>query len=75
MYHLGLSSYDTILELQIQIATSLCNSTYEIGLVCPHQLRHGLFTVGTLDNVDHNPLSATSRESNRHQSFSISYYV
>ena len=36
MYHLGISvSYDRILELENQIATALCNSTDEIGLVCP----------------------------------------
>jgi len=63
MYHLGLSvSYDRILELD-QIATSLCHSTDEIDLVCPHLLRHGLFTVGALDNLDHNPLRTTSKES------------
>jgi len=64
MYNLGISvSYDRILELENQIATSLCNSTHKIGLVCPHQLCHGLFTVGALDNLDHNPSSATSKES------------
>ena len=63
MYNLGISvSYGRILELENQIATSLCNSTNEIGLVCPHQLRHGLLTVGALDNLDHNPSSATSKE-------------
>jgi len=56
MYHLGLSvSYDKIFELEYQIATSLCHSTDEIDLECPHLLRHGLFTVGAQDNLDHNP--------------------
>ena len=64
LYRLSLSvSYDRILELENQIATSFCNSINETGLVCPHQLRHGLFTVGVLDNLDHNPSSTTSRES------------
>ena len=64
MYHLGLSvSYDRILELENHIASSLCHSADEIGLVCPHQLRHGLFTIGALDNLDHNPSSSTSKES------------
>ena len=62
--HLGLSvSYDRILELENEIATSLCNSINEIGLVCTHQLHHGLFTVGSLDNLDHNSSSTTSKES------------
>jgi len=64
MYPLGLSvSYDRILELENQIVTSLCNNTDEVGLVCPCLLHHGLFTVGTLDNLDHNPSSTTSKES------------
>ena len=64
LYRLGLSvSYDRILELENQIATTVCNSINETDLVCPHQLRHGLFTVGALDNLDHNPSSTTSRES------------
>ena len=64
LYRLGLSvSYDRILELENQIATSVCNSINETSLVCPHQLRHGLFTVGALDNLDRNPSSTTSKES------------
>ncbi len=35
---------------------------HEIGLV-PSQLRHGLFTVGALDNLDHNPSSTTAKDS------------
>lgn len=56
-------SYDRILEFENQITTSLCNSPNEIGLVCLHQLHHGLFTVGALDNLDHNPSSTTSKDS------------
>jgi len=56
-------SYDRILELENQIATSLCNSINVIGLVCPHQLHHSLFTIGALDNLDHNPSSTTSKDS------------
>ena len=33
------------------------------GLVCPSQLSHGLFTVGALDNIDHNPSSTTAKDS------------
>ena len=56
---MGLSvSYDRILQLENQLATS-----QEIGLVCPIQLCHGLFTVGALDNLDHNPSSTTAKDS------------
>ena len=33
-----------------------------VALVCPSQLRHGLFTVGALDNLDHNPSSTTATD-------------
>ena len=29
----------------------------------PTQLRHGLFTAGALDNLDHNPSSTTAKDS------------
>ena len=61
---MGLSvSYDQILELENQIASSLCEHTNEIGLVCPSQLSHGLFTVGALDNIDHKPSSTIAKDS------------
>ena len=61
---MGLSvSYVRILQLENQLATSVCEFTKEIGLVCPIQLHHGLFTVGALDNLDHNPSSTTAKDS------------
>ena len=64
LYQLGLSvSYDRVLELENQIASSLCEHANEIGLVCPSQLSHGIFTVGALDNLDHNPSSTTAKDS------------
>ena len=61
---MGLSvSYDRILQLENQLATSVCEFTKEIGLVCPIQLHHGLFIVGALDNLDHNPSSTTAKDS------------
>ena len=64
LYQLGLSvSYDRILELEKQIASSICEHTNEIGLVSPSQLSHDLFTVGALDNLDHNPSSTTAKDS------------
>ena len=62
--HLGLSiSYDRILQLENQIASSLCEHGNETGVVFPSQLHHGLFTVGALDNIDHNPSSITAKDS------------
>ena len=31
--------------------------------MCPAQLRKGLFTIGALDNLDHNPSSTTAKGS------------
>ena len=30
--------------------------------MCPSQLRHGLLTIGALDNLDHNPSSTTAKD-------------
>ena len=52
MNELGLSvSYDRILQLENQLANSVCLHAEDIGLVCSSQLRHGHFTVGALDNI------------------------
>lgn len=56
-------SYDRILQLENQIASSLCEHANETAVVCPSQLRHGLFTVGVLDDIDPNPSSTTANDS------------
>ena len=30
--------------------------------MCPSQLRHGLLTINTHDNLDHNPSSTTAKD-------------
>jgi len=61
---LGLSvSYNRVLQLENQIAFSVCEDFKNKGVVCPSQLRKGLFTVGALDNLDHNPSSTTAKDS------------
>ena len=63
MNELGLNvSYDRILHLENQLANLVCLHVEDIGLVCPSQLRHGHFTVGALDNLDHNPSSTTATD-------------
>ena len=60
-YQMGISiSYDRVLELEEWIATAVCEQFGEDGVVAPACLRKGLFTVGALDNLDHNPSSTTS---------------
>ena len=62
LFNLGLSiSYDRVMQLENQLATAVCQDMVEKGVVCPNQLRKGLFTLGALDNLDHNPSSTTAK--------------
>ena len=47
------------------MASAVLQQVQRDGVVCPTQLRHGLFTVGALDNIDYNP-SSTSAEGSFH---------
>lgn len=64
MFHLGLCiGYDRVLALSAQIGNSLCAQYIDSGVVCPPSLRHNLFTVAAVDNIDHNPSSTTCKSS------------
>ena len=64
LYKLGVSvSYDRIIEVEDSIASAICKRFREENLVCPVNLRRGLFTIGALDNIDHNPSSTTAQGS------------
>ena len=52
-----------MLELEDQLAGSVSMHFEKQRIVCPPNLRKGLFTVGALDNLDHNPSSTTSQNS------------
>jgi hypothetical protein len=72
MFQLGMSvCYDRVL----QVITDLANGTSERfeaeGVVCPINMKLGLFTVGALDNCDHNPTSATAHDSFHGTSISL----
>ena len=61
LYHIGISiSYDRIMEIEDLIANCICERFAEDGVGYPACLRKLLFTVGALDNLDHNPSSTTS---------------
>jgi len=63
LHHMGLSiSYDRILEIENQMASSLCHRANDLNLVCPSKLKRGLFTIGALDNLDHNSSSTTAKD-------------
>ena len=66
LYDLGLSvsyMYDRVLQFESNLATAVCENFQDKGEVVPAQLRHGLFTVGALGNLDHNPSSTTAKGS------------
>ena len=56
-------SYDRVLQLESLLTRNLCEQFKKDNIVCPSQLRKGIFTVGNIDNLDHNPSSATGQGS------------
>ena len=56
-------SYDKLLRMTSDIAKGVCHRFGVEDVVCPPKLRHGLFTTGAVDNIDHNPSSATAKHS------------
>lgn len=61
MHQMGISvSYDCIMEIENWLATSLCARFKEDECASPACLRKGIFSVGALDNIDHNTSSTTS---------------
>ena len=64
LHKLGISiSYKRVIEVENSLGSSICKRFEDEGIVCPSQLRKGLFTVGALDNIDHNLSSTTTQGS------------
>lgn len=62
LHRAGLSvSYNRVIEMENSLATAICKCFEKENLVCPANLRKGLFTVGAFDNIDHNPSSTTAK--------------
>ena len=60
----GLSiNYQRVMEIQEDITQYLCTKYNREALVCPPQLKQGLFTITSIDNIDHIPSSATASSS------------
>jgi hypothetical protein len=58
---LGLSiHYDRVLELSTEMGNNVCRHFEAEGVVCPLQLRKGIFTTAAVDNIYHNPSSTTA---------------
>ena len=62
LFEHGLSiSYDRVLEISTQLGEAVVKSYVDIGLVCPPQLRLGVFMVSAVDNCDHNLSASTAK--------------
>ena len=63
LFNLGLCvSYDRLLQVSSEIANSVCQRFKVEDVVCPPKLRNGLFTTAAVDNIDHNPSTATAKD-------------
>lgn len=72
MFQLGMSvCYDRVLQVITDLANGTCDRFEAEGVVCPVNMKLGLFTVGALDNCDHNPTSATAHDSFHGTSISL----
>ena len=60
---MGISIYDRVMQIEDWITNSSCERFDDDGVVAPACLRKRLFTVGALDNLDHDPSSTTSQTS------------
>ncbi len=56
-------SYDRVIQLEKNMALSMCQRFQDDNAVCPSHLRKGIFVAGALDNIDHNPSSTTAQSS------------
>ncbi|MES9880446.1 MAG: hypothetical protein ABW185_06135, partial [Sedimenticola sp.] len=64
-------SYDRLLQITSDMAKGICTRFEADNIVCPPNMRYGLFTTGAVDNVDHNPSSATAHDSFHGTSISV----
>ena len=63
LFHLGLSiSYDRVLDISIDLAIAAAQQYESDEVVCPLILRKNIFTTAAVDNLDHNPSSATAHD-------------
>ena len=64
LYELGLRiSYDCIVEISTEVGNKICHYYMMEKAICPPKLKHGLFTTGAVDNIDHNPSYTTAHYS------------
>lgn len=60
----GLSvSYRRVMDVSTDVANAVLQKYEQTGIVCPPNLKSGVYTTGNLDNIDHNPSSITASDS------------
>lgn len=63
LFKKGLSiSYDRIFQLSIDAANKVIDLYEQDEVVCSTTFRGGLYTIGNLDNIDHNPTSTSAQD-------------
>ena len=56
-------SYNRVLYVSAQLGDAAVAKYVEDGVVCPPDLRRGLFSTAAMDNIDHNPAATTATSS------------
>ena len=75
LFKRGLSvSYNRVLQLSTDIANTVIDQYEDDGVVCPAILK-GLFTLGNLDNLDHNPTSTSAHTAFHGTALSMTQHV
>ena len=59
------ASYDRMMSISTDMTNSVCTRYQDDDLlhVCPPRMKSGIFTVGAVDNIDHNPSARTAQDS------------
>ena len=62
-----------MIQIEKDVSYSLCAQCQASDIVCPSHLRTGLFIVGAMDNIDHDPSSTTAQSSFHRTGISLTY--
>ena len=64
LFHLGLCiSCYRVLKISTELGDKICRYYEQEKVVCPPELKGGLFTTAAVDNIDHNPSSISAHDS------------
>ena len=64
-------SYGRVCQFENNLAVSVCQESNADGIVCPSNLRKGIFTIDALHNIHYNPSSTTAEGSLHRTGISI----